>query len=413
MAVTDLTADVTPGPAAAAPNVALRLRADRPVVGFALAAIVLLAAATATAIDFRQGVLVLIGSGLGLALYHASFGFTGGWRAFVTEGRGAGLRAQLLMIGLTTLLLLPFIVRGEAFGQPIDGALGPLGTSLAVGAFIFGFGMQLGGGCGSGTLFTVGGGNVRMLVTLLFFIVGALIGTLHLPWWQELPEIGVIRLPELIGLWPTIAVQWLALAAIAAVTIAIERRRRGGATSILATPQSALSWHRRLRLGPWPLVWGAVALAVLNLATLLVSGHPWSITFAFNIWGAKAASVVGIDVAGWEYWTWPMPAQALNSSILADTTSVMDFGLILGALLAAGLAARFAPDARIPLRSLLAAILGGLLMGYGARLAFGCNIGALVGGIASGSLHGWAWFAIAFAGSLVGIRARPLFGLRG
>jgi hypothetical protein len=52
-------------------------------------------------------------------------------------------------------------------------------------------------------------------------------------------------------------------------------------------------------------------------------------------------------------------------------------------------------------------------MGYGARLSFGCNIGALFSGIASGSLHGWVWFAAAFAGSFVGIALRPIFGLDG
>jgi uncharacterized protein len=90
---------------------------------------------------------------------------------------------------------------------------------------------------------------------------------------------------------------------------------------------------------------------------------------------------------------------------------VMDFGIILGALLAAGLAGRFAPGFRIPLRSLVAAALGGLLLGYGARLAFGCNIGALLSGLASGSVHGWLWFAAAFAGTVLGVRLRPLFGL--
>jgi hypothetical protein len=35
----------------------------------------------------------------------------------------------------------------------------------------------------------------------------------------------------------------------------------------------------------------------------------------------------------------------------------------------------------------------GLVLGYSARLAFGCNVGAYFSGIASGSLHGWVWFA--------------------
>jgi uncharacterized protein len=80
-------------------------------------------------------------------------------------------------------------------------------------------------------------------------------------------------------------------------------------------------------------------------------------------------------------------------------TSVMDFGIILGALLAAGVAGKFA------------AVLGGLLLGYGARLAYGCNIGAYFSGIASSSLHGWLWLVAAFLGSILGTRLRPWFGL--
>ena len=48
-------------------------------------------------------------------------------------------------------------------------------------------------------------------------------------------------------------------------------------------------------------------------------------------------------------------------------------------------------------------------MGVGARLAFGCNIGAMVGGISSGSLHGFLWFFAALPGCWLGIRLRPWF----
>ncbi len=40
--------------------------------------------------------------------------------------------------------------------------------------------------------------------------------------------------------------------------------------------------------------------------------------------------------------------------------------------------------------------------GYGARIAYGCNIGAYFSGIASSSLHGWIWGITAFAGSIMG-----------
>ncbi len=86
--------------------------------------------------------------------------------------------------------------------------------------------------------------------------------------------------------------------------------------------------------------------------------------------------------------------------------------MILGAMAAAAAAKPFARDrlAAGAARCLPPRI-GGLLMGWGARIGFGCNIGAFVGGVASGSLHGWIWFAAALAGCLIGIRLRPLFGL--
>jgi uncharacterized membrane protein YedE/YeeE len=65
----------------------------------------------------------------------------------------------------------------------------------------------------------------------------------------------------------------------------------------------------------------------------------------------------------------------------------------------------------VPPRSLLAAVVGGLMLGYGARLAYGCNIGAYFSGIASASMHGWLWLVGAFLGSVLGTYLRPWFGL--
>ena len=372
-----------------------------------------LTAACFSLIDWRQGLLALVGVGFGFVLYQASFSFAGGWRAAITEGRTASIRAQMLAIGLACIVMIPLLQAGSAFGQPLAGAVGPIGVSLIVGSLLFGFGMQLGGGCASGTLFTIGGGSTRMLLTLAFFIVGALIGTAHLPWWSEQWNIGVIQPANQIGSAWMIALQLIALAAVFFAARAWEKRKRQKVASIFQAPSHspALSNSQRLWRGYWPLAWASLALALLAIANLLLAGQPWSVTFAFNLWGAKLASLIGIDVSNWQYWTWSMPAEALAGPILAETTSVTNFGLILGALLAAALAGRFAPAGKIPLGSALAAIIGGLLMGYGARLAFGCNVGALFSGIASGSLHGWLWFALAFTGSLVGVRVRRWFGL--
>jgi uncharacterized membrane protein YedE/YeeE len=372
------------------------------IAGAALAAA--LAAHLALAYGARQTALFVVGLAAGVILYHAAFGFTWAWREFVATRRGAGLRAQMAMLAVTVAVFLPLLASGQVGDQALRGAVAPLGVTVALGAFIFGIGMQLGGGCASGTLFTAGGGSSRMVVTLAAFIGGSVLGAWHMPLWQGAPALPPITLLGALGAPGAIATSLLLFAGIWALTAKLERRRHGSVASI-GTGHG--SWLR----GPWPLVAGALGLAAVQVATLLLAGRPWGVTGAFTLWGSKLAGLAGVDVAAWPYWQRPEAAASLRASVLADVTSVMNFGIVLGALIAAGFAGRFAPVLRIPLPHLGAAIVGGLLLGYGARLAYGCNIGAYFSGIASSSLHGWLWFGAAFAGSALGTRLRPWFRL--
>jgi len=366
------------------------------------------------AISWRQAALFLVGAGAGVVLYHAAFGFTSAWRVFISDRRGAGLRAQMLMLAITCAVFFPLLASGTFFGTPVRGSISPIGVGVAVGAFMFGLGMQLGGGCASGTLFSVGGGSTRMLVTLFFFIIGSVIGTAHMGWWTRQPAFAATSIVTTWGPWAALAASLALFGAISWITIVAERKRHGQLVDD-ARPTHPSTPHRASGppwlAGPWPLVAGAIGLAIVNIATLTIGGRPWGVTSAFALWGAKWFQAVGINVASWPYWTPPAQATALQSSVLKDVTSVMDFGIILGALLAAILAGRFAPAWKASNRSVAAAVIGGLLLGYGARIAYGCNIGAYFSGIASGSLHGWLWLVAAFAGNIAGTRLRPLFDL--
>ena len=355
---------------------------------------------------WRQAALFIIGGLLGVSLYHAAFGFTSAYRKLFLSRDVAGVTAQLVMLAVAMVLFAPVLAEGEAFGQGVVGAVAPLGVSVAVGSFLFGLGMQLAGGCGSGTLYTVGGGSVRMVVTLVAFCAGGFWGSLDLDFWAGLGDWGSISLARETGWGAALALQF---AVLLAAWLGLRVWSRGAAQSPLWT--RGLDW-RVVLAGPWPLLLGAGLLALLNWATLVVAGHPWSITWAFTLWAAKIAAALGWDPATSPFWTAPFPRGALGASVFDDVTSVMNFGIIIGALTAAGLAGRFRPAAGVPLLSLAAALTGGLLMGYGARLAFGCNIGAFFSGVASTSLHGWLWIVCALVGTWAGVHLRPLFGLR-
>jgi uncharacterized membrane protein YedE/YeeE len=293
------------------------------------------------------------------------------------------------VIAITALAVVPVAALKQNFG----GAIAPLGPSLLIGAFTFGIGMQLANGCGSGTLYTAGGGSGRMLIALLFFVVGSVFGSLSLPSALSLGGIDPILASDYLGPWGGLAATLASIALAAMLVVAVAKRR--GANFMPSRSN----------------VHGGIAIGLLCVAVFIAGGHPWSVTFGYTVWGAKAAAALGFDFSHAAFWQWPGPKHALAESMLSDTSSLTDFGMLFGAMAAAAAAKPFARTAWPPAKSLLAAGIGGLLMGWGARLGFGCNIGAFVGGVASGSLHGWVWFAAALPGCLIGIRLRPLFGL--
>src|ERR1700709_290232 len=93
------------------------------------------------------------------------------------------------------------------------------------------------------------------------------------------------------------------------------------------------------------IVFGAIATGRQCSAPFAAGHHPWSVTFGFTVWGAKIATLLGADLSVAEFWQWAGPRRALGDSILSDTSSLTDLGMILGAMAAAAASAPFARNA--------------------------------------------------------------------
>ena len=365
----------------------------------------------ANAESWFEASLLALGAALGLVLYHAAFGFTTAWRSLIVDGRGKGLRAQMLMLTIAVCLFFPALAAGNVFDTDVTGFIRPMGWSIIVGAFIFGIGMQLGNGCASGNLYHAGGGQLRALPCMIGFTAGALWASKDYEWWTTLPQFAPFSFIEQFGVTLAILINCTLFAIIAWFTVVLEKHRYGSIEK--DTHDSSQPLYRQLITGPWPFVWGAVGLAVLNFITLAMIGRPWAVAVAYPLWGAKAAEWLKIDLEldFWTYWMQPGRESALIEPLTTDAGTLMNIGIILGALLAAALAGKLTIQWRMPWQHWIAAIIGGLMLGYGATIAFGCNIGAYFGGIASGSVHGWLWLVAAFIGSIIGTMIRPAFKL--
>jgi uncharacterized protein len=337
----------------------------------------------------RQAVLFLVGIGLGATLAAARFGFTTGWRQLVTERDPSGAAGQLLLLALAALLAMPLL------GQfpELQAALGPPSISLIVGAFVFGIAMQVADGCGSGTLYKAGLGFPLNMGILPFFALGSFLGASHLQGWLSLGQIEPIGFVQSWGVPIALLVTGCLLLGLAALM-----RLWVGAGK---------TWFSKR----W--VWGAVLLAVFATLNLVLAGQPWGVVYGFGLWAGKLVTAAGMfDPASNAFWSQASNAKHLGESVLLDITSITNIGILAGALWVgtkktASSNASIQPSAQtISAKQWAVGLLAGLIMGYSSRLAFGCNVGAMLSGISTGSLHGWIWLPLAFVGTLIGLKIR-------
>ena len=338
----------------------------------------------------RQAVLFLVGIGLGATLAAARFGFTTGWRQLVTERDPSGAAGQLLLLALAALLAMPLL------GQfpELQAALGPPSISLIVGAFVFGIAMQVADGCGSGTLYKAGLGFPLNMGILPFFALGSFLGASHLQGWLALGQIEPIGFVQSWG----VPIALLLTAGLLLGLAALMRLWVG----------PSKTWFSKR----W--VWGAVLLSVFATLNLVLAGQPWGVVYGFGLWAGKLVTAAGMfDPTSNAFWSQASNAKHLGESVLLDVTSITNIGILAGALWVSMKknASNTSSTARNQAATLTAkqwavGLLAGLVMGYSSRLAFGCNVGAMLSGISTGSVHGWIWLPLAFAGTLIGLKIR-------
>lgn len=341
--------------------------------------------------------LFLIGCLLGATLNYFQFGFRTCSQQLLSHSNTLGIRAVIIMLAISSLLFFSLLNMGSLAGQSFSGFVQPLSLSVVIGAFIFGVGMQLANGCTSGTLNKLGQLEPLSFTSLAFLILGGLLAAYHSDFWQNVPSLPAVSMLQTFGFGWGISLQFALLAALYFWTYQKEKRHSGRVIPLF----SGAIWQIR-QWHPW--LKAVTFLALLNALLLLVSGQPWSIANGFPLWGIKISEFFQVPL-DWNFWSYGITHyNRLSSPILQDKVSLTTLGVICGALLVSLLQPqRLKWSQQFSKKSYLYAMLGGFIMGYGAVIAFGCNIGAFFSGISSGSLHGWLWAISALAGSALGL----------
>lgn len=164
------------------------------------------------------GLYWIFGIGFGFTLQRARFCFTASLRDPSLTGGTALTRALIIAFALTTIGFTAIKYGAMINGLPIPGMsyVSPVSPATFIGAFMFGIGMVIAGGCASGTLMRTGEGFVMQWLVLVFFIAGAFWGAHDYGWWEEvfISKGPSVFLPDIFGWFGALALQLLVLAGL-------------------------------------------------------------------------------------------------------------------------------------------------------------------------------------------------------
>ncbi|RKN79096.1 YeeE/YedE family protein [Paenibacillus ginsengarvi] len=335
------------------------------------------------------------GFAYGFLLQKADFCFVASIRDWISVRDTRILNGVLVLIG-TALLGWALVLTIGARGIP-DLWTVPVSGGNLLGGILFGIGMTIAGGCGSGTLYRCGMGYVQFWIVLVCAIVGNLLFALvYDPWGRDvlnpltIAESGytLYNLPLPVYAIPLV---------IVVVMIAISIARFGFRGFVQGIKESLTDWERNpFKQSHWDIRLVAFLIGVVATVQFALMSNVGITGPETRIGAVAVAQLFGDDIVYNNTYLNALFADFPRVGLGPEETLVIF--LVIGSLSAALMSGSF--KLRLPRKSRLpAAIFGGLLMGVSSRIAPGCNIANVITGIGALSLSS----VLVLIGMIIGI----------
>jgi len=356
-----------------------------------------------------------IGLAAGFVMHRSDFCVTACFRDLFLF-RDSFLLRQLLLLVVVSMGLFELGRIAGLIGQQPFPLLGPPSLGNVIGGFVFGIGMVLAGGCVCGSLYKLGTGSVASLVAVIGMLVGAaLYAEIH-PQWASFANATVLVAGKVtLSQWLELSSSLLLLPLAAVGALWLHREFRAGR---MERPAGAVG-----HLAPWK---AAMILAGLGFASYVLVGMPMGITATYSKLGAAFQSLfIPEHVANLPYYslqplnyTPPFTDRAIQGGpgpaldAIAAIQYPLLLGIIGGAVFSAVRLGKWRLKWRLPRRQLLSALIGGLLLGFAARMAPSCNVWHLWGGLPILALQSILFFVGLLPGTWVGSQLLSRFVIR-
>jgi len=345
-----------------------------------------------------------MGIGFGYALVWAGLGFAGSVNKLTRLGSSAVAKTLMLMF-VTTAFLNIFLLYNST--QNFNLGIFPINMGLIIGGLMFGFGMALSSCCATGSLTDLASGFSRAAVTIFFFAMGVFLGFytqitaswLKISWFTS--ETGSyfkqgVFLPDLFmfdGLNGYLGAMLLTVVfAFTIVKLAENYERK------LSPTNEVVPLPIKMKIS-------AIVISVLFFILLYNTQKGWSATTSFGLWFGHLLMLFGLHVEALAEFT-HKSEEFFNTPILQHSTSIQNFGIVIGSALVlvfnGSFKDKFISGLKITPKGFVTFAFGGFIMGFGTRLSNGCNVGALYTPIAEFSLSGWVYLVFVLLGGLAG-----------
>lgn len=391
---------------------------------------------------------LLVGVSLGYVLTRAYMGFAGSVnRAYIT-GSTRLMKTLMLMFFLTALFSTSVLFNADA--STFDLWVNPINSGLLIGGVLFGFGMSFSCCCASGVLTDLASSLPRALITLVFFCFGVFIGFplqnsqgwIIESWLSTDTGIKIgtkgVYLPDLFkfdglqGYLGAIVITGLLCLFVTYLANLYENKRKkeGSYVGFLSekvqdieskksiesreNKEENSSYYYKFFVKPWSLKTGAFIITGIFVLLMGVTKAGWGASTPYGLWFGKGLMAFGVSEESIASFT-KMAAKPFVLPFFEHPINVQNIGIFLGALLYLLSAKIFKKTVslewRVSPKLAVFYALGGLCMGFGTRLANGCNVGALYTPIANFSLSGWIFLIFLVIGGVLGNKVAKKAGI--
>ncbi len=376
---------------------------------------------------------LLIGLGFGYALTRSYMGFAGSVNRAYNTGSGRLFRILALMFFVTAVMVAGFLIFTNAKSYVLW--IRPINLGLVLGGLLFGFGMAFSSCCASGVLTDLIGEFPKAVITIIFFAIGVFIGFpvqysadwVKNSWFSSVTFPNGVFIPDwfagdpLGGYLGAIILTGIFCLIVVGLSYAYERRRKNKGT-LTAVPSERMQdsiepldaasfrlfskeTYRSLFVSPWKMTTGALVISMIFILLFGVTRAGWGASAPFGFWFGQFLTLFGVSVDQIASFTLEQAGQ-FATPFFQNPGSVQNFGIVLGALIYMLMSSQLLQALKEGFKlkgwQLPLFALGGITMGFGTRLANGCNVGALYSPIVNFSLSGWFFLIFMTLGGIAG-----------